>query len=510
MIRRRHIFCRVLLITALSAWSCAWLVAAESAAPAPEISLSLRGVAEEIVEQGEPLRIVVRLDAPRDSASAIELAPTSGAWSEAITVELASASGGVAVARAQAVGQSETRHATLNPGRVAGGLWRLSADAMQRIAPGDYVVRARLTISSGRGWTGEVVSDETPIQVVAVSGSADRVTQRTVNRARDALLSEQIEEAAKIIDTVLEHTPDDETLLTVRADIAERAGNPNAAMICLNRFLRLRTGLGTGQPPIEVEELRTRILGALLADNAPTANPPAWSWPPAAVLALPADEMLPSVKPGEVSSVATATTPNPPVTAPTSPGVKPTDSAVPTPPVATASSYSGVGSIVPSTELNDATILADTAGQWAASARASSEYGTPRYGAGQATGAPNIPLGLAGDNPDAWCPAEKNAGSAWLELTFAKPVHATEVRVRQNNAPGAIAKVEVISPDGTTHVWWQGVDPFVEPRVREIAWFAVRVPRTDHLVARVKLTLNLATVPGWKQIDAVQLVGAAP
>jgi len=44
----------------------------------------------------------------------------------------------------------------------------------------------------------------------------------------------------------------------------------------------------------------------------------------------------------------------------------------------------------------------------------------------------------------------------------------------------------------------------------EIVWFAVRVPKTLYRVATIKITLNLAAVPGWKQIDAVQLVGTAP
>jgi hypothetical protein len=97
----------------------------------------------------------------------------------------------------------------------------------------------------------------------------------------------------------------------------------------------------------------------------------------------------------------------------------------------------------------------------------------------------------------------------WLEVTFTKPVHATEVRVRQNDAPGAIAKVEAIEADGTAHVWWEGTDPFQRTEAREIVWFAVRVPRTPYLVARVKLTLNLASGPGYKEIDAVQLVSAS-
>lgn len=96
----------------------------------------------------------------------------------------------------------------------------------------------------------------------------------------------------------------------------------------------------------------------------------------------------------------------------------------------------------------------------------------------------------------------------WLELTFAKPVQAIEVRVRQNDAPGAITKIEALESDGTVHVWWEGVDPHQRSAVREIVWFAVRVPKTSYLVARVKLTLNLASGPGYKEVDAVQLVAA--
>ncbi len=55
-----------------------------------------------------------------------------------------------------------------------------------------------------------------------------------------------------------------------------------------------------------------------------------------------------------------------------------------------------------------------------------------------------------------------------------------------------IARIEAIDPDGTAHVWWEGIDPYGTPGTREIVWFAVRVPPTDYLVAKVKITLNLA------------------
>ena len=82
--------------------------------------------------------------------------------------------------------------------------------------------------------------------------------------------------------------------------------------------------------------------------------------------------------------------------------------------------------------------------------------------------------------------------------------------MRQNDAAGAVTKIEAIEPDGTAHVWWEGIDPYKAPAVREIVWFAVRVPKTPYLVARVKVTLNLASGPGYKEIDAVQLVGTEP
>ena len=500
-----------LIMTALAAGPYAPLAAATVEAPTPEIALSLRGVGDDIVEQGEPLRITVRLAAPRGVAGSIELAPASGTWSDAIAVELAPAAGGAAVARAEIVGKPTTPHATLNATRVAGGLWRISSEAMQRVAPGDYVLRALLSIKGGSGWRGEVASDETPLRVVATSDSAYRVAQRSINRAHEAMLGGRIEEAASIVDAVLQRTPDDVRLLTVRADIANRAGNPMAASICLNRADRVNPPTGEGPPPFEREELAARARASLTGDKPAAMNPPAWSWPPAAVLAVPDVELLALTKPSAISSPTLPAAANPPaVTATTQ--AKSTAIPAPTPAVAPTNLSPAIAggaanaAIVPSAELSDAKNIADPTGQWAASAIAGSQYGKTQYSAAQATGAPNI--SVAGNSPDAWCPANKNSGTDWLEVTFAKPVHATEVRVRQNDAAGAIAKIEAIEPDGTAHVWWEGVDPYQAPAVREIAWIAVRVPETPYFVARVRITLNLAANAGWKEIDAVQLVGA--
>jgi hypothetical protein len=482
------------------------LCAAAAETPTPEISVSLRGVDDDVVEQGEPLRIIVRLTASPDTGGSIELAPASGAWSDAITVELAPTSGGAAVARAEVVGKATTPCATLEATRIAGGLWRMSSEATQRVVPGDYVVRARLAIRGGIGWNGDVISEDTPVKVVAASASADRVTQRTINQAQEALLTDHIEAAATIIDAVLQRTPDNKRLLMVRADIADRAGNPMAAMLCLNRARGTSPPSGHGQSPIEQEALQSRVMGSLFGDKPRSESPPTWSWPPFAVIAVPEAELLAMAKAGAAPKEGI-----PPVSVSSGEGraAAPVVSAVsPAPAQASSAIAAGSGnfSVVSSSELKDATIIADPAGQWAVTAIAGTQYGKTQYSPAQATGAPNI--SAPGTSPDAWCPESKNSGTDWLELTFAKPVHATEVRVRQNDAAGAITKIEAIEPDGTAHVWWEGVDPYKVPAVREIAWFAVRVPQTAYLVAKVKITLNLASGPGWKEIDAVQLVGA--
>lgn len=245
----------------------------------PELSLSLRGVDDDVVEQGDPMIIAVRLEAPPAAVAPIALAPTSGSWVDAITVELLPDDGGAAVARATVVGNVTAPQATLSATRVAGGLWRIVPDATLRVMPGTYRVRARLAITSGRGWTGEVDSDERTVQVVTASDSSARVTQRTVLRARNALLDGRIQDAATILDARLTQAPDDVRVLTVRADVALRAGNPVAALVCLNRVRPASSG---HLPDLEREELHDRVLATLRNETPP--SPPSWSWPPASVM----------------------------------------------------------------------------------------------------------------------------------------------------------------------------------------------------------------------------------
>lgn len=233
--------------------------------------------------------------------------------------------------------------------------------------------------------------------------------------------------------------------------------------------LRERPALPILAPPFSGD---VRFLGPANDPGAPIAATPA----PAPAQAAPA-------KPAAASAVA-APKPPPAQRAAAAP-------AVPAKPA------------VPAEHKGEAKYLADPTGQWAISAVASSEYGKGRYDAMQATGAPDV-TGHR-DDPRAWCPSATSGRTEWIELSYARPVRVREVRVRQSHMPGTIVKIDGMTPEGATHVLWQGSDTR-SYAAGEVGWLVIKAA-TAHRIARVKLTLDLNLKPGWKQIDAVQLVG---
>jgi hypothetical protein len=67
---------------------------------------------------------------------------------------------------------------------------------------------------------------------------------------------------------------------------------------------------------------------------------------------------------------------------------------------------------------------------------------------------------------------------------------------------GAVIKVELFDEAGAAHPVWQGADP-----TKELNYLILKFKPTDYKVNRVKVTLATNAVPGWNEIDAVQLVG---
>jgi hypothetical protein len=244
--------------------------------------------------------------------------------------------------------------------------------------------------------------------------------------------------------------------------------------------------------------------------------------PPAAA----ASSAAATAHPAEVAAAPAASTPAasgaaefpvPPMTAATSSSAGATSPAgtAGTTPAAGAAAAAAAGSAPDTPEmvrrraqiqwaLRQDEIKNDPHGQWAASASASSSYndakGTAAHAPSQATGSPNVETYT--NSIEAWAPKTANGGIEWLELTFATPVHATSVRIRESYGAGAVIKVDVFDEQNTPHTVWNGVDP-----TKDLDYLTVVFPRTAFKTARVKVTLATNAVPGFKQIDAVQLVG---
>jgi hypothetical protein len=149
----------------------------------------------------------------------------------------------------------------------------------------------------------------------------------------------------------------------------------------------------------------------------------------------------------------------------------------------------------------------DPKGQWAIEATASSTYGdakgTASYSPDQVLGPPNVDH--YGDNTTSWVPKTEDSGIEWIDLKFPKPVHASEVRVRESCGSGAVIKVELFDEQGSGHSVWAGNDP-----TKDLNYLMVKFPKTTYKTARVKVTLATNVVPGWNEIDTVQLVGTEP
>jgi hypothetical protein len=142
--------------------------------------------------------------------------------------------------------------------------------------------------------------------------------------------------------------------------------------------------------------------------------------------------------------------------------------------------------------------------QWAVAATASSEYGNPQWSARQATGPPNTMQD--GDYSTAWATRAQDGGPEWLELEYATPVHATRVRVRETYNPGAVVRIEGVSaeePQVAVLTLWEGHDPTRQSP----GWLEARFEPTQTLISKVRVHLDTALVPGWNEIDAVELIG---
>jgi hypothetical protein len=148
--------------------------------------------------------------------------------------------------------------------------------------------------------------------------------------------------------------------------------------------------------------------------------------------------------------------------------------------------------------------LNDAQAQWASSASASGSYGSPepsKY---------HLPTMLLGA-PDGeyWQNKSGDIGFEWVQLDYAKPVAATEVRlvVHGGNGVRSLTKVELQDTDGKWNTIWSGLSDVRSDERGPRTWFVRTFPKTTYKVKSVKYTIANNVETGSKYFDAGQLVG---
>jgi hypothetical protein len=148
--------------------------------------------------------------------------------------------------------------------------------------------------------------------------------------------------------------------------------------------------------------------------------------------------------------------------------------------------------------------LNDPKAQWAQQATATSTFGDSRNSAAES----NKPKNLVG-KPDGehWTNDNQDMGFDSIELTYEKPVHATEVRAVFVDGISTVSKVELKTTDGGYVTVWSGLNEDEVEKRGPRHWFIRKFDRTEKLVDGVKITVANPVSRGYKVVDAVQLVG---
>jgi hypothetical protein len=109
----------------------------------------------------------------------------------------------------------------------------------------------------------------------------------------------------------------------------------------------------------------------------------------------------------------------------------------------------------------------------------------------------------AGDISTAWASRQPDGGEEWLHVNYDRPVDISEIRVRETYNPGAISKITAFLPNGQEVTVWEGTEPPATAPVDTA--FA---PQTRVQANSVKIYMDTRRVPGWNEIDAVELIGS--
>lgn len=136
----------------------------------------------------------------------------------------------------------------------------------------------------------------------------------------------------------------------------------------------------------------------------------------------------------------------------------------------------------------------------AATAIGASHPRGPSWSPGQAAGPPDTTEHA--DRSTAWAPSSQDGGREWLKLSFPKSVEIREINIHESFNPGAVARVIALLPNGTERTLWEGTAPADSALIEH----SIPVPKGTRSDT-IRIELDTTRVPGWNEIDAVELVG---
>lgn len=151
--------------------------------------------------------------------------------------------------------------------------------------------------------------------------------------------------------------------------------------------------------------------------------------------------------------------------------------------------------------------LNDPKGQWASEAKASSSFGSANEAPADSKDS-NTPWQVTGaPNGNSWSNNNQEMGIDWIQVKFAKPVTATELRVVQTGGVGSVSKIELFDEAGAAHEIWAGADETTTEKRGQRTWLVKTFEKTAYKVAGAKVSFANAVVSGYKEVDAIQIVG---
>ena len=145
----------------------------------------------------------------------------------------------------------------------------------------------------------------------------------------------------------------------------------------------------------------------------------------------------------------------------------------------------------------------DARAQWAATATASTSFDKGKSES-------NLPVNATGAvDEKEWTNDQQNIGFDWIELGYAKPVNATEVRMVTTDRPAleSLTKIELQDTDGKWNTVWSGVSEAKKDENGPRTWIVRTFEKTAYKVKAVKYTFANNVANGYKTVEAAQLVG---